>query len=122
MTKVLAKTTGVTLVTLSGDFLDSYKFRIIEFDNRVRDWNNRKLLEIKCFLNDDVESSELDEMNLDDFVKKYTKNPESSSKSEEVEEVEEVEEATSEEEIKEEEIKEEKSEEDNKRRGRKSRR
>ena len=118
MTKVLAKTTGVTLVTLSGDFLDSYKFRIIEFDNRVRDWNNRKLLEIKCFLNDDVESSELDEMNLDDFVKKYTKNPESSSKSEEIKE----EEVISEEEIKEEEIKEEKSEEDNKRRGRKSRR
>ena len=73
MTKILAKTTGATLVALSGDFLDSYKYRIIEFDNRVRDWNNRKLLDIKMFLEDSVDVSELDSLGLDAFLAKYEK-------------------------------------------------
>ena len=73
MTKILAKTTGATLVGLSGDFLDSYKYRIIDFDNRVRDWNNRKLIEIKCFLEDNVDASELEKLGVDDFVSKYEK-------------------------------------------------
>lgn len=56
--KILAKTVGPTLVCLSGDFLDSYEYRVVEYDNRVRDWNNRNLLEIKSFLKDDGEKIE----------------------------------------------------------------
>lgn len=51
--KILAKTVGPTLVCLSGDFLDAYEYRIVEYDTRVRDWNNRKLLDIKSFIGDD---------------------------------------------------------------------
>lgn len=65
--KVLAKTTGPTLVCLSGDFLDAYEYRIVEYDNRVRDWNNRKLLEIKSFIKD--EDSEVKEIKVEEEVK-----------------------------------------------------
>lgn len=65
--KVLAKTTGPTLVCLSGDFLDAYEYRIVEYDNRVRDWNNRKLLEIKSFIKD--EDSEVKEIKAEEEVK-----------------------------------------------------
>lgn len=65
--KVLAKTTGPTLVCLSGDFLDAYEYRIVEYDNRVRDWNNRKLLEIKSFIKD--EDSEVKEIKSEEEVK-----------------------------------------------------
>lgn len=54
--KILAKTTGPTLVCLSGDFLDAYEYRVVEYDTRVRDWNNRKLLDIKSFIKDDGEA------------------------------------------------------------------
>ena len=53
--KILAKTTGPTLVCLSGDFLDAYEYRVVEYDTRVRDWNNRKLLDIKSFIDDKEE-------------------------------------------------------------------
>ena len=54
--KILAKTVGPTLVCLSGDFLDAYEYRIVEYDTRVRDWNNRKLLDIKSFIKDGEEA------------------------------------------------------------------
>lgn len=50
--KILAKTVGPTLVCLSGEFLDAYEYRVVEYDTRVRDWNNRKLLDIKEFIKD----------------------------------------------------------------------
>ena len=53
--KILAKTTGPTLVCLSGEFLDAYEYRVVEYDTRVRDWNNRKLLDIKEFIKDKEE-------------------------------------------------------------------
>ena len=54
--KILAKTVGPTLVCLSGDFLDAYEYRVVEYDTRVRDWNNRKLLDIKSFIKDKEET------------------------------------------------------------------
>lgn len=67
--KVLAKTTGPTLVCLSGDFLDAYEYRIVEYDNRVRDWNNRKLLEIKSFIKDDEEEPKAEEIKVEEEPK-----------------------------------------------------
>lgn len=58
--KILAKTVGPTLVCLSGDFLDAYEYRIVEYDTRVRDWNNRNLLDIKEFIKDESEENPKD--------------------------------------------------------------
>jgi len=56
--KILAKTVGPTLVCLSGEFLDAYEYRVVEYDTRVRDWNNRKLLDIKEFIKDGEKAEE----------------------------------------------------------------
>lgn len=72
--KILAKTTGPTLVCASGDFLDSYKYRLVDYDIQVRGWNNRNLLDINCFIDDEVSSQELDKLGFEEFVKKYNKN------------------------------------------------
>ena len=58
--KILAKTVGPTLVCLSGDFLDAYEYRVVEYDTRVRDWNNRKLLDIKSFIKDNEEAPKVE--------------------------------------------------------------
>lgn len=58
--KILAKTVGPTLVCLSGDFLDAYEYRVVEYDTRVRDWNNRKLLDIKSFIKDKEEAPKVE--------------------------------------------------------------
>lgn len=74
--KVLAKTNGSTLVCGSGDFLDSYKLRLVEYDGQVRDWNNRKLLEIALFTDENVSKEELEEIGEEAFIKKYSKKKE----------------------------------------------
>lgn len=74
--KVLAKTNGSTLVCGSGDFLDSYKLRLVEYDGQVRDWNNRKLLEIALFTEENVSKEELEEIGEEAFIKKYSKKKE----------------------------------------------
>lgn len=81
--KVLAKTTGATLVCASGDFLDSYKYRIVEYDNQARDWNNRNLLDIKAFIPENVSNDELNEIGLDAFIVKYVKVTKAEVKEEE---------------------------------------
>lgn len=72
--KILAKTTGCTLVCSNYNFLDAYKYRLVEYNAQVRDWNNRGLLDVECFVEDSVNDSELDDLGFDEFVKKY--NPE----------------------------------------------
>lgn len=74
--KVLAKTTGVTLVCTNTDFLDAYKYRLVEYTNQVRDWNNRSLLDIKCFVDSSVDARELNDLGVENFIKKYTKKEE----------------------------------------------
>lgn len=74
--KILAKTTGPTLVCTSGDFLDSYKFRLTEYDTQVRGWNNRNLLEIKGFVEDNVSAKELESLGEEEFIKKYVEKKE----------------------------------------------
>lgn len=71
--KILAKTTGPTLVCMSGDFLDAYKLRIVEYDNQVRGWNNRNLLEISLFVEENVSNKDLEELGVEEFIKKYSK-------------------------------------------------
>ena len=78
--KILAKTVGPTLVCLSGDFLDSYEYRVVEYDNRVRDWNNRKLLEIKSFLKDTGEVIEEEKKEAAPEVKVEESEPEEQPK------------------------------------------
>ena len=69
--KILAKTTGPTLVCTSGEFLDSYKVRLVAYDSQVRGWNNRSLLEITGFVEDEVSSEDLEKLGVDEFVKKF---------------------------------------------------
>lgn len=86
--KILAKTVGPTLVCLSGDFLDAYEYRVVEYDTRVRDWNNRNLLDIKSFIKDDGEEIKEETPAPKIEVKEETPAPEVEVK-EEVEEKEE---------------------------------
>jgi hypothetical protein len=74
--KILAKTTGPTLVCTSGDFLDSYKYRLVDYDIQVRGWNNRNLLEIKGFVEDTVSTKELESLGEEEFIKKYVEKKE----------------------------------------------
>lgn len=71
--KIVAKTKGPTLVCSSGDFLDSYKYRVVAYDPQVRGWNNRDLLDVKGFVIDAAINSELQEMDIDAFLKKWDK-------------------------------------------------
>lgn len=71
--KIVAKTKGPTLVCSSGDFLDSYKYRVVAYDPQVRGWNNRDLLDVKGFVIDAAINSELQEMDVDAFLKKWDK-------------------------------------------------
>lgn len=71
--KVLAKTKdGRTLICDRQSFLDSSRYRVIDYSNIVMDWNNRKLIEIKAWLKeeatDDVfKASESVESFLDEY-------------------------------------------------------
>jgi len=67
--KILAKTTGPTLVCLSGDFLDAYEYRVVEYDTRVRDWNNRNLLDIKSFIDDKEEQPKVEQAKVEEQPK-----------------------------------------------------
>lgn len=82
--KILAKTTGPTLVCTSGDFLDSYKYRLVDYDIQVRGWNNRNLLEIKGFVEDTVSTKELESLGEEEFIKKYVEKKEEAKVEEEV--------------------------------------
>lgn len=91
--KILAKTKGPTLVCSSGDFLDSYKYRLVNYDPQVRGWNNRDLLEVSGFVNDLADPRDLEVMTLEGFLKKWADKPEVEEVKPEVKtEVEEVEE------------------------------
>lgn len=91
--KILAKTKGPTLVCSSGDFLDSYKYRLVSYDPQVRGWNNRDLLEISGFVNDLADPADLEVLTLEGFLKKWADKPEAEEVQPEVKtEVEEVEE------------------------------
>ena len=45
--RILAKTKGPVLLCENGDFLDAERYRIVEYDRHVRDWNNKEMLDIK---------------------------------------------------------------------------
>lgn len=84
--KILAKTKGPTLVCSSGDFLDSYKYRLVNYDPQVRGWNNRDLLEISGFVDDMAKNEDLEEMGLDAFLKKWAEKSEPKAEEPKVEE------------------------------------
>ena len=71
--KIVAKTKGPTLVCSSGDFLDSYKYRVVPYDPQVRGWNNRNLLDVKGFVEDSSKVEDLDKLGADAFLKKWSK-------------------------------------------------
>lgn len=70
--KIVAKTKGPTLVCSSGDFLDSYKYRVVAYDPQVRGWNNRNLLDVKGFVEDSSKVDDLEELGIDAFLKKWS--------------------------------------------------
>lgn len=72
--RILAKTKGPVLLCENGDFLDAERYRIAEYDRHVRDWNNKEMLDIKCYVSPEATDAELKRIGVDEFVKKYDIN------------------------------------------------
>lgn len=72
--RILAKTKGPVLLCENGDFLDAERYRIVEYDRHVRDWNNKEMLDIKCYVSPEATDDELKKIGVDEFAKKYDIN------------------------------------------------
>lgn len=71
--KVLAKTKdGRTLICDRQSFLDSSRYRVVDYSNIVMDWNNRKLIEVKAWLKEEATDDVFKSFeSLDEFLDKY---------------------------------------------------
>ena len=75
MTKILAKTKGYVLNTGNiGEFLDSINYHVVEYDNVVRNWENRGLIAEKYLLEGNPTEEEYKKLGKDEFLKKYKAN------------------------------------------------
>lgn len=74
MTKILAKSKGYVLMSGNrGEFLDNVRYRVIELDNQIRNYQNRGLIAELIVLEDGATDAEFVKMNCDKdaFLKKY---------------------------------------------------
>lgn len=71
--KVLAKTKdGKTLICDRQSFLDSSRYRVVDYSNVVMDWNNRKLIEIKAWLVEEATDELFKSFeSVEEFLNKY---------------------------------------------------
>lgn len=71
--KVLAKTKdGRTLICDRQSFLDSSRYRVVDYSNIVMDWNNRKLIEVKAWLKEEATDDVFKSFeSLEEFLDKY---------------------------------------------------
>lgn len=71
--KVLAKTKdGRTLICDRQSFLDSSRYRVVDYSNIVMDWNNRKLIEVKAWLREEATDEVFKSFeSVDSFLDKY---------------------------------------------------
>lgn len=75
MTKILAKTKGYVLNTGNiGEFLDGSNYHVVEYDNIVRNWENRGLIAEKYILEGNPTEEEYKKLGKDEFLKKYKAN------------------------------------------------
>lgn len=75
MTKILAKTKGYVLNTGNiGEFLDGTNYHVVEYDNMVRNWENRGLIAEKYLLEGNPTEEEYKKLGKDEFLKKYKAN------------------------------------------------
>ena len=75
MTKILAKTKGYVLSTGNfGEFLDGLSYHVVEYDNVVRNWENRGLIAEKFLLEGNPTDEEFKALGKDKFLKKYKAN------------------------------------------------
>lgn len=75
MTKILAKTKGYVLSCGNfGEFLDGLSYHIVEYDNVVRNWENRGLIAEKFLLEGNPTDEEFKALGKDKFLKKYKAN------------------------------------------------
>ena len=75
MTKILAKTKGYVLNTGNiGEFLDGINYHVVEYDNVVRNWENRGLIAEKYLLEGNPTEEEYKKLGKDEFLKKYKAN------------------------------------------------
>ena len=75
MTKILAKTKGYVLNTGNiGEFLDGTNYHVVEYDDLVRNWENRGLIAEKYILEGNPTDEEFKKLGKNDFLKKYKAN------------------------------------------------
>ena len=75
MTKILAKTKGYVLSCGNlGEFLDGLSYHVVEYDNVVRNWENRGLIAEKFLLEGNPTDEEFKALGKDKFLKKYKAN------------------------------------------------
>ena len=75
MTKILAKTKGYVLNTGNiGEFLDGTNYHVVDYDNIVRNWENRGLIAEKYLLEGNPTDEDFKKLGKDEFLKKYKAN------------------------------------------------
>lgn len=81
--KILAKTKpGTVLLYDRENYLDEFRYHVIPYDAKVRDWKNRDLIEIKAFCEDSATDSDYVDLGDEGFMNKYVHKEEVEPKNE----------------------------------------